>query len=145
MDHQLAIYQLNVQSADKLDERRDATTRAYGGLCMVATTAAVGTLEDFPLVSAVLSAFLIVIALGWRATLDSLTAKLAAKNELLTKMEGQQDRPFRFLTQERKAWQALERQPLQKALKRAPHAFLILGTMGLLGALARIASGIVCS
>ncbi|MDE0373990.1 MAG: hypothetical protein OXI73_15805 [Rhodospirillales bacterium] len=144
MDHQLSIYQINVQSADKLDERRDATTRAYGGLSVVAATAAVSMLQDFPLVSAVLFAFLIAIALSWRATIDSLTAKLAAKNELLTKMEGPQDCPFRFLTQERKAWQALERQPLQKALKRAPHAFLILGTMGLLGTLARITSGIVC-
>lgn len=111
---------------------------------MVAATAAVGMLQDFPLVSAVLFVFLIVIALSWRATIESLTAKLAAKNELLTKMEGPQDCPFRFLTQERKAWQALERQPLQKALKRAPHAFLILGTIGLLGTLARITSGIVC-
>ena len=54
MDHQLTSYQLNAQSADRLDERRDATTRAHGGLCIVVTTAAVGTLEHFPSVSAVL-------------------------------------------------------------------------------------------
>jgi len=144
MDQRLAIYKLNVQSADKLDERRDTTTRAHGGLAMVAATAAVGMLQELPLVSAVLFAFLIVIALGWRATLDSLTAKLAAKHELLTSMEGQQDFPFGFLTQERKSWQALDTQPLQKVQMHAPYAFLILGTVGLLGALTRVALSTVC-
>ena len=136
MSDQLAIYQLNAQSADKLDERRDATTRAHGGLCIVVTTAAVGTLDPYPTVAAVLWAFLIVIALGWLATLNSLTAKLSAKNKLLTGMEEDGLIPFEFLTEERKKWESLDTKPLQRALKCAPIAFVVLGAGALLGTLA---------
>ena len=75
MGNHFDIYQLNAQSADKLDERRDATTRAHGGLCVVVATAAVGTLQHYPTISAVLWAFLAIVALGWLATLKSLTTK----------------------------------------------------------------------
>ena len=53
MDDKLAIYQLHVQSADKLDERCDASVRAYGRLCVIPTTVAVDAFEQFPLPSAV--------------------------------------------------------------------------------------------
>ncbi len=136
MSDQLAIYQLNAQSADKLDERRDAATRAHGGLCIVVATAAVGTLDPYPTLAAVLWAFLIVIALGWLATLNSLTAKLRAKSELLTSMEEDGLVPFEFLTKERRKWESLETMPLQRALKYAPSAFLVLGAGAFLGTLA---------
>ena len=142
--HQLAIYELNAQSADKLDERRDATTRAHGGLCIVVATAAVGAFGSFPSVSAILWAFLFVIALGWLATLNALTAKLSAKHELLIKMEAHQDETCRFLTQEREEWESLKSLPLQKALARAPIAFIVLGAGGLLGTLAHVASKLLC-
>ena len=135
MDDKLAIYQLNAQSADKLDERRDATTRAHGGLCTVAATAAVVTLQDYPAVAAVLWAFVVVIAIGWLATLDSLTAKLQAKNKLLTGMEDDGCVPFKFLTRERKQWETLKSQPLQFALKHAPRTFLVLGAGAFLSTL----------
>ena len=54
VDDKLAIYQLHVQSADKLDERRDASVRAFGALCVIPTTVAVDAVERFPLPSAVL-------------------------------------------------------------------------------------------
>lgn len=135
MSDQLAIYQLNAQSADRLDERRDATTRAHGGLCIVVATAAVGTLDPYPTVAAVLWAFLMVIALGWLATLKSLTAKLTAKNELLTSMEEDGVVAFEFLTKERRKWASLDTAPLQRALKCAPIAFLVLGAGAFLGTL----------
>ena len=135
MSDELAIYQLNAQSADKLDERRDATTRAHGGLCIVVTTAAVGTLQDYPTIAAVLWGFLVVIALGWLATLDSLTAKLTAKGTLLRCMEKDELVPLQFLTDERKKWKCLKSKPLRSALKCAPTAFLVLGVGGLLGTL----------
>ena len=135
MSDELAIYQLNAQSADKLDERRDATTRAHGGLCIVVATAAIGTFDLYPTVAAVLWFFLIVIALGWLATLKSLTAKLTAKNKLLTSMERDGLVPFEFLTKERKKWESLKSKPLQAALKYAPYAFLVLGAGAFLGAL----------
>lgn len=93
MDENLSVYQLNVQSADKLDERRDAAVRAYGGICVAIATAATGLLKAFPVVSAVLWAFLVVVALAWLATLTSLTAKLSAKSDLLAEMEQNQQVP----------------------------------------------------
>ena len=136
MSDQLAIYQLNVQSADKLDERRDATTRAHGGLCIVVATAAVAAWRLYPAIAAVLWLFLVVIALGWIATLNSLTAKLSAKSKLLTRMEEDGLVPLKFLTEERKQWKSLKNKPLQRALKYAPIAFLVLGTGAFLGTLA---------
>ena len=139
MSDDLAIYQLNAQSADKLDERRDATTRAHGGLCIVVATAAVGTADPYPIVAATLWAFLIVIALGWLATLKSLTTKLMAKNTLLTSMEADGLVSFAFLTKERTTWESLKSKPLQCALKYAPIAFLVLGSAGFLGTLLAVA------
>ena len=144
MDDKLAIYQLHVQSADKLDERRDASVRAYGGMCVVLTTAAAGTFDRFPLLSAVLWALLVVAALAWIATLHSLTAKLTTKNRLLTEMEANHDIPTAFLTRERQHWETLGRPALAKVLQRAPWAFLLLGAGGILGTLAHVAWKTLC-
>ncbi len=144
MSDYFAIYQLNAQSADKLDERRDATTSTHGSLCIAVATAAVGTLVPYPTVAAVLWAFLIVIALGWLATFKALTAKLTAKNKLLTSMEGDGLVPFAFLTEERKTWDSLKSKPLQSALKHAPIAFLVLGSAGFLSTLLAFAVPAVC-
>lgn len=130
MDKLLAIYQLNVQSADRIDERRDTTTRLHGGMCIFLTSVAVGTFEALPWVSFVLWLFLCTVAYGWLATLDSLKAKLRAKNELLTKMESDQDVPFPFLTKERRKWESYQTKPHQRALKHAPVVFLVLGIGG---------------
>lgn len=139
MDDKLAVYQLHVQSADKLDERRDASVRAYGGLCVVLTAAAAGTVNQFQLLSAVLWGLLVVVAFAWLATLHSLTAKLTTKNRLLTEMEDNHDIPGAFLTRERQHWESLDRPALAKALQRAPWAFLLLGAGGILGTLAHVA------
>ena len=98
---------LHVQSADKLDGRRDASVLAYGGMCVVLTTAAVAAFEPFPLPSAVLWALLAVVAFAWLATLHSLTAKLKAKNRVLTEMEDRQEVPTAFLIRERQHWEGL--------------------------------------
>ena len=132
MNDNLAIYQLNAQSADKLDERRDATTRSYGGMCIAVATAATGTVQAYPVVSSVLWAFLVVIALSWLATIASVTAKLTAKNSLLIEMERNGKVPAGFLIQERERWERLEKTPLQNAVRKAPTAFVSLGGCGLL-------------
>ena len=79
--------------------------------------------------------FLVVIALGWLATLNSLTAKLIAKSKLLTRMEEDGLVPVQFLTEERKQWKSLKNKPLQRALKCAPIAFLVLGAGAFFGTL----------
>ncbi len=145
MNDQLAIYQLNVQSADKLDERRDATTRAHGGICIVVTTAAVSILGHSIHISAVLWGLLLIVAFGWLATLDSLTAKLTAKNRKLAEMERKQHVPTMFLRQERKEWKRLRSGRLQMALKRAPWAFVVFGAGGLIGTLVPIVHAMICT
>ena len=139
MNDKLAIYQLHVQSADKLDARRDASVLAYGGMCVVLTPAAVAAFERFPLLSAVLWALLVVVAFAWLATLHSLTAKLTAKNRVLTEMEDNQDVPIAFLTREREHWEAASKPPLDWALQHAPCAFLLFGVVGFVGTLASVA------
>ena len=132
MDDNLAIYQLNAQSADKLDERRDAATRSHGGMCVAVATAATGTFQAYPVASAILWAFLVIIALSWQATIASLTAKLTAKSSLLTEMERDGKVPARFLIQERERWERLDKPSLQNALRNAPMAFIFLGGGGFL-------------
>ena len=144
MADDLAIYQLNAQSADKLDERRDATIRSHGGMSGAVAAAATGTFEALPALSAALWIFLAVIALSWLATLASLTAKLAAKNCLLTKMERDGLVPGRFLIRERKRWKRLGKPPLQKALSRAPGGFLVLGVGGFLATIGRFVWSLSC-
>ncbi len=139
MGNDLAIYQLHVQSADKLDERRDASVRAFGGMCVALTTAAAGTFERLPLLATVLSALLVVVAVAWLATLHSLTAKLTAKNRLLAETERKHQGPTGFLTRERQEWGLIGRTPLAKSLARAPWAFLLLGAASFLGTLAHLA------
>jgi len=145
VDEKIAIYQLNLQSADKLDERRDATIRAYGGICVVLTTAAFGKLERLPSLSVVLWALLVVVALAWLSTLRSLTAKLTAKNLMLVEMEDDKEVPTAFLTRERKHWEDHGTPTLFKALQRSPWAFLVLGGGGLLGTLAYVVWTSLCS
>lgn len=145
MNDNLSIYQLNAQSADKLDERRDITTRSYGGMCVVITTVATGAIQPFPIVSVLLWAILIVVALAWLATLGSLAAKLSAKNNLLTQMEQSDLVPTRFLTDEGNHWKGLHKPRLQTALGHLPKAFIILGVGGLLGTLAYLAKLFVCT
>ncbi len=132
MSDDLTIYQINAQSADKLDERRDNATRSHGGLCVVITAAAVGAIQVTPLLSAVLSIFLVLTALSWLAVIDSLTAKLTAKNKLLTEMESDGKIAGTFLIRERKEWKQRETRPLQAALRLAPKAFALFGTLGFL-------------
>lgn len=144
MNDKLAIYQLNVQSADKLDERRDLCTRAYGVVSVAVTAASAGTIDTLPFLSAVLWALLCGVAIAWLATLNSLTAKLTAKNRLLTEMEERCDVPVAFLTQERRSWEDLRALPLAKALRSVPWAFLLLGVLGLVGTLGHWAWSSLC-
>lgn len=143
MDDDLSIYQLNVQSADKLDERRDAVVRSHGVMCIVLATAATSSFETLPVVSAVLWVFLVVVALAWLDSLRSLTAKLAAKSQVLTEMEMNEDVPTSFLVRERKKWEKLDRSPLHKVLQRVPIAFVVLGSCGFLGTLLSVACSMI--
>ncbi|MDE0106918.1 MAG: hypothetical protein OXN96_03870 [Bryobacterales bacterium] len=143
MDDDLSVYQLNVQSADKLDERRDAAARSHGVMCIVLTTAATGSFEMFPIVSAVLWVFLAVVALAWFASLRSLTAKLSAKCQLLMEMEKNQEVPTSFLVRERQQWEKLDKSPLHNALQHTPIAFVVLGSCGFLGTLLFVACNMI--
>ena len=143
MDDDLSIYHLNVQSADKLDERRDATVRSHGAMCIVLTTAATGSFEMLPIVSAVLWVLLAVVALAWLASLRSLTAKLSAKSQLLVEMERNQQVPTSFLVRERKKWEELHKSRLHKSLQHAPIAFVVLGSCGFLGTLSYVACNMI--
>ena len=133
MNDDFAIYQLNAQSADRLDERRDAATRAHGGICVAVAAGAAGTFAEWPIVSAVLCIALIIIALSWIAVLDALTAKLIAKNSLLANMEAEGKVPGKFLLRERKCWEEIGKRPLQAVVKKAPTAFVWLGAIGFIG------------
>lgn len=144
MDDYLAIYQLHVQSADRLDERRDATTRSHGSMCMIIASAAAGTFSLFPVVSVALCVFLVIVAVSWRTTLQSLTAKLTAKHALLVEMENKDKVPGRFLIREREYWERSGKQPLQKALDKAPIAFCCLGVIGFLAIMTYLICPFLC-
>ena len=128
-DDLLEIYKLNAQSADKLDERRDATVRLYGGMCVVFATTAAGTLKEFPIVSVSVCIFLTLLAWGWLATIRSLSAKLTVKHDLLVRME--KNLPFRFLTEETDLWESKGVRRHKSSLSYAPFLFIFLGGMGI--------------
>ena len=128
-DELLEIYKLTAQSADKLDERRDATVRLYGGMCVVFATTAAGTLLEFPLVSLSVCIFLVLLAFGWILVIRSLSAKLNVKHDLLVRME--LDFPIQFLTEERKFWESKQIKRHESTLRRAPLLFIFIGAMGI--------------
>ena len=133
VDQDAEIYRMNAQSADRLDERRDSAARNHAAVNIALTGAAAGTLADYGVLSAVLAALIVVTGISWQATLDSLTAKLKAKNLILTGMEAE-GKAYAFLTKERESWEALGTRPLQKAMKLAPLAFIVIGAV--IGAIA---------
>ena len=117
---------MNAESADQLDQRRDLTVRHYGVACVAMTVGAAGMFVDRPWVSAVLGLMLAATGVAWRTTLTSLTAKLAAKNAVLTNMEAETD-IYPFLTKEQRRWEELGRWPLEKSLKVVPFVFVAIG------------------
>ena len=125
------IYKTHVQSADKLDERRDTTVRTYGSVCAVIVTVATGIISELPLASLALWVLLIVVASIWTATLGSLTAKLIAKADELREMEKNALVPHQFLTNERERWEAMKTSPLQVVAKQAPNIFRLAGVAGI--------------
>ena len=132
MDQHLAVYQLHVMSADKIDERRDITIRSYGGMSVIVVGAIAGTFGSFPIVSAYLSVLMIAISWSWHSTLKSLTAKLTAKHSLLEDMENDGKVPVKFLICERKHWESKRVQSLQKSLNLIPIIFCIVSILGLI-------------
>lgn len=68
-----------------------------------------------------------------------MTAKLTAKNLVLTEMEDGQEIPTAFLSRERQHWEDAGEPPLDWALQRAPWAFLLLSAGGLRSTLASVA------
>ena len=122
------IYRMNAQSADRLDERRDSAARNHAAVGIALTGVAAGALADYALVSAVLGGLIVATGFSWRATLDSLTAKLKAKNQALTRMEAE-GKVYAFLTTERELWEELDTRPLQKAMKLAPWALVVIGAV----------------
>ena len=138
MDDLIEIYKLNAQSADKLDERRDSTIRAYGGMCVVFGTTAVGVVMEFPNVAAGLCFFLIFIGFGWIASLHSLNAKLTAKRDLLIEVEEKLELAVPFLYEERKKWESQKSRPHQRSLRWVPYLFIMFGLVGLALSLALV-------
>ena len=126
----IEIYKIHVQSADKLDERRDVTVRTYGGVCGVIAALSASLILEHPVISIIMWVFLFVVALIWKETLSSLTSKLTAKADMLRLMEEQELVSFQFLIKERAKWEALGKRPLQKVIKYAPNIFMLLGGVG---------------
>ena len=125
----IEIYKIHVQSADKLDERRDATIRIYGGMCVIVAATAMGTFADFKLVSSGLSIILFLLARGWLLTVQSLNAKLNAKNCLLLELE--RGLTIQFLFEERKIWESFGNRTHIESLEIGPHIFMFTGLLGL--------------
>ena len=126
------IYKAHVQSADKIDERRDITVRTYGAACVAITAMAFGLVIEYPTLALGLFMALIVLGVLWVGLLGSLTAKLIAKSNLLRAIEQEGEVPLQFLTRERKEWESLDTPPLQTVIKRAPKAFIWIGAIGIL-------------
>ena len=129
-EDKIEIYKIHVQSADKIDERRDLTVRTYGGVCGVITAIAAGMNLEYPAVSLALWLFLLLVAFIWKQTLSSLTSKLLAKANILREMEEQQLVSFPFLIKERAEWETSGEKPLQKVSKNAPNIFMGFGGVG---------------
>ena len=139
MSEQLAIYQLNAQPADKLDERRDATTRAHGGLCIVVATAAVAAWRLYPAIAAVLWLLLVVIALGWLANPQFVDGEANREKQALDPHGRRRTRPAAVPHGRAQAVEVPQEQAAPaRALKCAPIAFLVLGAGAFLGMLALV-------
>ena len=132
MSENIEIYKAHLQSADKLDERRDATVRAYGSVCAVVVTVTAGLLtQDHPLVSAAMCVLLVLVAWIWRETLGTLNAKLIVKSKGLMQMEREELVPFPFLTRETDEWERSKTRPIQVVSRLAPDAFRVIGVLGI--------------
>ena len=129
-DDKIEIYKVHVQSADRLDERRDVTVRTYGGVCGVIAALSGSLILEHPVISIIMWVFLFTVALVWKETLSSLTSKLTAKANMLRVMEEQQLVSFQFLITERAEWETLSKRPLQKVIKYAPNIFMLLAMVG---------------
>lgn len=142
VDSEFETYKVNVASADRLDERRDAAVKHYGATCIALAIAAVGVFErGQPLLATVLSAMLIAVAVAWWLTLDSLTAKLTAKKTALRQMESA-GKVYPFLTREREAWKGLKKRSLKGAMRIGPLVFLLVGACLLTVSALRTSSGL---
>ena len=127
----IEIYKVHVQSADKIDERRDITVRTYGGICGVIAAIAASMIFEYPTVSVLLWLFLLIVAFIWKETLSSLTSKLIAKAKILREMEKQNLVSYPFLIKERTEWEATGVKPLQIISKNAPKIFMWFGGIGM--------------
>ena len=130
-DDNIEIYKIHVQSADKIDERRDIAVRTYGGVCGVIVAISASLIMKHPFISIIMWAFLFVVALVWKGTLSSLTSKLTAKANILREMEEQELISFQFLIKERAKWESLKEKPLERVSKNAPTMFMWLGGIGI--------------
>ena len=112
----VSIYVVHVQSANKIDESRNSSTRSYGALCAILVVANLGALTEIeqPIAAISVSILLILISLGWLLTLISLTAKLDAKHDMLCRLEYTGNLPIEFLTQEAKVRETRGIRLLQK-------------------------------
>ena len=128
-DREFQIYQLQVQSADKIDERRDMTTRLYGTLCVaiMAASVTIGFIHGFSWASAILFTTVSIVTIGWKYSLKSLSAKLSAKNQLLLRMEKELDLDTRFLNEEQRIWKSYYVTTLDTSINIVVRTFLITG------------------
>ena len=120
-DEGLQIYQAHVQSVDRIDERRDFTTRSYGILCAaILSSASIGVINNLLMVSFILFCTLSIVSIAWQLTLESLTAKLIAKSDELKHVENEYGFRVRFLTEERERWERLRSDSESRIIKLKP-------------------------
>lgn len=131
MSENIEIYKAHLQSADKLDERRDATVRTYGSVCAVVITVTAGLLtQDLLVVSAAMCVLLLLVASIWRETLGALNAKLTAKSKGLMEMEKADLVSFPFLIRESGEWERSKTRRMGVVSRFAPDAFRVVGLLG---------------
>ena len=121
----ISLYVAHVQSADKVDESRNSATRSYGALCAILTVAILGSLAEFnnPLAGILISILLVFVSTGWLFTINSLTARLSAKHEMLCFIEQEGELPVNFLAREEAIWKEKVVWRLQRSLRVAPMCF----------------------
>ena len=80
-DDKIEIYKVHVQSADKLDERRDVTVRTYGGVCGVIAALAASLILEHPVISIIMWGFSIYSCLDMEGNIILIDLKIDGKSK----------------------------------------------------------------
>ena len=132
LDNHFEAYKLFIESADRVDIRRDLTTRSFGLPCILISIAIFTGYGQFDiLLLKILSLLVLLIGFYWFATISALSAKLKAKHHIIICIE--QKLKISYMQQEEKLWKREYRflgLSLGKILKIGPLIFIIGAVVG---------------